>query len=160
MYFMKTIHVNKAVRLFGTAILFSIVLSACSKDDLDTSNGDPQYSTRGNASGSQESPPVTTSGSGTMTGTYNATTNVWNYDINWSALAGTVKAGEMSGPASAGLNGQLQVALTITSPGINGNAKGSVTLTEQQEAYLLADQLYYNIVSGAHATGEIRGQID
>jgi hypothetical protein len=156
---MKTLHVKRAARLLGTAFLFSFILSACSKDDMDTS-GDNTYRTSGNASGSQQSPPVTTSGSGTLSGTYNATSNVWNYDINWTALAGTVTAVEIHGPATAGVNGQLQVALTVTAPGINGNAKGSVTLTEQQEAMLLADQLYYTVVSAVHATGEIRGQID
>jgi hypothetical protein len=159
MYVMKTFQRRTGLGLLALSAVLALLLTSCSKDDLDTNNGDPTYSTTGNASGSQQTPPVTTTGSGTMTGAYNARTNNWDYDIDWSTLAGTVTAVQIHGPATIGASGSLQVALTITTNGVNGNATGSVTLTEQQEAYLLAGQLYYTLLTTAHVTGEVRGQI-
>ncbi len=155
---MKTIH-RSGLGILALSAMIAFSISSCSKEDLDTSNGDPTYSTTGNASGSQQTPPVTTTGSGTMTGVYNERTNSWDYDIDWSTLAGTVTAVQIHGPAAIGASGSLQVALTITTNGLNGNATGNVTLTEEQEDYLLTGQMYYTLLTTAHVTGEIRGQI-
>lgn len=141
-------------------ISFLIFLMACSKDNGYNNDGNAEmYSTSGNASGDQENPPTGSSGSGTLTGTYNATTNVWQYNISWTSLSSTASAVEIHGPASVGVNGAFMFALTITTPGISGSATGSVTLNAQQEADLLAGKCYYTILSATHVTGEIRGQI-
>ncbi|MEO7924491.1 MAG: CHRD domain-containing protein [Chitinophagaceae bacterium] len=155
---MKTIFNRKRglLALF-TVITFSALFISCTKND--NNNNSQTYNTTGNASGAQQNPAVATTGTGTMTGTYNATTNNWQYTINWSTLTSTASAVEIHGPASAGVNAALLLGLTITTPGINGSANGNITLTEQQEAYLLAGQLYYTVLTAAHITGEIRGQI-
>jgi hypothetical protein len=143
--------------LLLAALLSSLFFLSCQKDDT---NGNAQaYTTSGNANGSQENPPITSTATGTLSGTYNASTNVWNYSITWTGLSSAATLVELRGPASVGVNGSLVISLTITAPGVNGSASGSVTLSEQQEAYLLANQLYYNIVNATNVTGEIRGQI-
>jgi len=156
---MKTTHGKTLLGLLAIGLALNLSLTSCSKEKFDDNNGDPVYSTRGNASGSQQTPPVTTSGTGTMTGVFNARTNNWEYDIDWSSLSTAATAVEIHGPATVGVFGGLQMALTITTSGINGSATGTVTLTEEQQAYLLAGQLYYTIITATHITGEIRGQI-
>jgi hypothetical protein len=137
--------------------VMSTVMLSCSKDNND--NNSQMYTTTGSASGSQESPAVNTTATGTLTGTYNAVTNNWNYTINWSGLAGTATLVELRGPASAGVNGNLVTSLAITTPGASGSASGSITLTEAQETALLANQLYYNVINSSYVNGEVRGQI-
>jgi hypothetical protein len=156
---MKTICINrKGFFSLVAGIALSVFFMSCTKDDNNSSN-DRVYSTSGNASGAQQSPPVSTSGTGSISGTYNATTNNWQYMVNWNALSSTASAVEIHGPASSGVNGSLVVALTITTPGLTGSASGNVTLTEQQEAWLFAGQLYYTVLTATNITGEIRGQI-
>ncbi|HYC39210.1 MAG TPA: CHRD domain-containing protein [Chitinophagaceae bacterium] len=140
--------------IFSLLLAGSLLFAACD-NDMD----EQMYTTSGNASGSQHNPPVTTTATGTLNGTYNASTNVWQYTITWSGLSSAATIVEVRGPATIGVNGNLLFTLNITAPGVNGSASGSVTLSEQQEASLLADQLYYSVVSTAHVTGEIRGQI-
>jgi hypothetical protein len=141
-----------------SSFLLSAAFIACSKDDNDN-NTTTTYTTSGNASGSQQNPPVTTTGTGTLTGNYNAETNNWQYTINWSALTSAATLVEVHGPASVGVNGNLLLSLTITTPGINGSATGNVTLTPQQEQYLVSNETYYTILTATNVTGEIRGQI-
>ncbi|HEV7782943.1 MAG TPA: CHRD domain-containing protein [Chitinophagaceae bacterium] len=157
---MKTIFFRRNIfALFATTIL-SVSFIACDKDDNNDDNMDSRsYTTSGNASGSQQNPPVATTGTGTLTGTYNAQTNAWQYSVNWSTLSSAATIVELHGPASAGANGNLLLALTITTPGITGAATGSVSLTEQQEDYLLAGQVYYTVITATNITGEIRGQV-
>jgi len=148
------------VLLVGLMIAI-ILFTACSKNNSYNGGDSAQtYTTSGNASGAQENPPNNSSGSGTLTGTYNASTNNWQYNINWSSLSSTATAVEVHGPASIGINGNLMFALTISTPGVNGNAYGNVNLTTQQEADFLAGKCYYTILSATHITGEIRGQIN
>lgn len=156
---MKTLFLYKKGIYTLTAVLFSfaILMTACNKDN--NNNSSQTYTTGGNASGSQQNPPVSSSGSGSMVGTYNATTNVWNYSISWSSLSSAATVIEFHGPADVGVNGALIFSLTITAGGTNGAASGTITLTEQQEAYLLANKIYYTIINAANVTGEIRGQV-
>ncbi|HKB44026.1 MAG TPA: CHRD domain-containing protein, partial [Chitinophagaceae bacterium] len=146
--------------LLATGIMASALLIACNKDNNNNNNNVQMYNTTGNASGSQVKPSsVTTSGTGTLSGTYNASTNVWQYNITWSTLSGTATAAELHGPADTTVAANLISALTITTPGVSGSASGNVTLTEQQEADLLAGKYYYTILTAAHVAGKIRGQI-
>lgn len=148
----------KQIRVPFYALLFlSVLLFACKKEN--NNNTAQTYSTSGNANGNQETPANNSSGSGTLTGTYNSATNVWQYNISWSSLSSAASAVQMRGPASVGVSGALMFTLTITAPGINGSASGNVVLTDQQEADLLANKCYYTILSSTYLSGEIRGQI-
>lgn len=136
----------------------SVLLGGCTKkESSNTQSG--TYTTTGNSSGAQQNPPNSSSGSGTLNGTFNAATNIWQYTITWSNLTAAASSVEVRGPASVGVNGSLMFTLNITTPGINGSATGTVVLSAQQEADLLANRCYYTIPSSAYAAGEIRGQI-
>lgn len=142
--------------LFGAALVVSTLFVSCDKeDDID----DQTYTISGNASGSQVSPSNSSTSTGTMTGTYNARTNVLQYNIAWSNLSSTAGLVQVYGPAAAGVNASLMFPLAITTPGVSGSANGNITLTDTQEAALLANSVYYTVSSTTYPSGEIRGQI-
>jgi hypothetical protein len=151
------------MKLFSAATLFALLtssallLTSCEKED--NVNNDVTYTLSGNASGSQEVPAVSTTASGTLSGKYNATSNLFEYDIDFTGLSGTVSVAHMHGPALAGVSAPPVVDLSITTNGINGELKGSATLHDSMEAHLLSGKLYYNIHTVANPNGEIRGQV-
>ncbi len=133
--------------------------SDCDKDD---DNKDPNaYNLAGNGNSAQENNPANTSpGTGTLTGTYNSSTNKLVYNIAWTGLTGTAAALHFHGPALAGVNAGIAVPLTITnSAAVGGGANGEVTITEAPEADLLAGKWYWNVHTAAFPPGEVRGQV-
>ncbi len=158
---MKSIGIGRKFLLAFSAIALvgSLFLASCSKED-GIDNDQDTYNTTGTASGNQQVPPVSSTGTATLTGNYNATTNVWNYNVNWSGLAAGATVIEVRGPADAGVNGDLVFTVTISGGGVSGTSNNSVTLSASQEASLLADDLYFTVLNATHVTGEVRGQID
>jgi hypothetical protein len=136
----------------------AFVLSSCDKDDDDMDVA--MYSISGTASGSQMVPAVTGSGTATITGTYNAKTNVMNYTTTWSALS----AAPTGGGLYVGNAGEAGVAIGTTwnlgtDVDVAGTYSGQITLTDDQEDELLDGDMYYVINTSTNASGEIRGQI-
>lgn len=154
---MKTRSIFKG-QFFILALAGSLLFASCKKDK-DSNDNVSNYSVSGNASGSQENPPVTTSGTATLTGTYNSNTNKLDYTITWSSLSGAATAVSLYGPASSGSNADLIIGLTISTNGINGTSSGSVTLSDEAESNLLNGMVYYNIHTLSNPDGEVRGQI-
>lgn len=137
----------------------AIIVASCKKDK-DNNNPDPNvYSISATMNGGKEVPANTTTGSGTLTGSYNKSTNKLTYTINFSGLTGTSTAMHFHGPATTTVNAGVAIGLTITTPGATGGATGEVTLTEAQEADLLAGLWYLNVHTAANLGGEIRGQV-
>lgn len=135
------------------------LLSSCDKEDDDDNNQVATYSISGDASGAQEVPAVTTTATGTLTGTYNSSTNVLQYNINWSGLSDLATAAHFHGPAMPGETAGPVVNLNITTNGVDGNITGSATLHDSLETHLLNGELYYNIHTPLNPDGEIRGQV-
>ncbi len=158
---MKTLFSLRKLSLLIVLSISSILfLASCSKDSNDDDNGDTQvYTTQGDATGSQQNPMVVTSGSARLVGTYDASNNNWEYSISWSSLTGTATLIEFHGPADLGVNGALIFSVDIAAGGSNGAISATKTLSEQQEAYLRSGQIYFTIISTAHLTGEVRGQV-
>ena len=150
---------GKPLQLFlSAALVVSTLFVSCDKEDDDDMT-DQTYSTAGNASGSQMNPSNTGTSTGALTGTYNARTNVWQYNITWANLSTTAGLVQVYGPAGVGVNGTLLFPLAITTPGTSGSASGNITLTDAQETALLANNTYFTISSTTFPSGEIRGQI-
>lgn len=141
----------------GTALLGSLFVSSCTKDNSDDVK--TNYTVSGNASGSQMSPAVTTTGIGNLNGSYNSTNNTLTYSINWTTLSGVATNVRLYGPAAAGTNASVLSTLTISTPGASGTASGTVTLSDSEETYLIAGQLYYTVATATNVDGEVRGQI-
>ncbi|MBD0332464.1 MAG: CHRD domain-containing protein [Chitinophagaceae bacterium] len=144
-------------------ILMSIAAMAvlsvgCDKDD-DDNQQDNTYTLSGTASGEQEVPAVTTSATGNLSGTYNADNNTLTYTISWTGLSGPPILMHFHGPALPGASAGPVVTITGFAASTSGSVSGTATLTETEEADLLAGKWYYNIHTDANGGGEIRGQV-
>lgn len=142
------------------ALFFMVLVTACDKKDDNNTPADDIWKINATMSGANEFPnPITTSGTGTVTGTYNATTNLLTYSASWSGLTGTASAGHFHSPALPGANANPLVFFLLQNNGSAGTASGSATLSETQEADLLAGKFYANIHTATNSGGEIRGQV-
>ena len=133
---------------------FSVFWISCKKDKPKNTT---MYDISATLSGAQEVPAVTSNGTGTVTGTYDATTNLLTYHITWSGLSGAATGAHFHGAAAAGTNASVIVPFVIEASGTSAN--GTATLTEAQEADFLNKLWYANVHTAAHPGGEIRGQV-
>lgn len=159
---MKTIrnYRNSFFALLTSGLLASTVLfSSCDKDDEDINEDDDTYTLSGNASASQEVPSNASTGTGTLTGTYNARTNSLSYTISWTGLTNVITAAHFHGPAESGQTADPLVDITIGTNGTSGSVSATVTLTDAAEVALLTDKMYYNLHTALYPNGEIRGQV-
>ena len=108
--------------------------------------------------GSNEVPPVTTSGSGAVTATYDPTSKRLSWRGNYSGLSGNVTAAHFHGatpPSPPAGNAAVAVPISAASSPFEGSA----TLTDAQAAELLAGKWYVNVHTAANPGGEIRGTV-
>jgi len=155
---MKTKDIFSRAFMVPLIIASALFITSCSKDS-NNNNNSTMYSISGNASGSQETPSNTVTGTGTLSGTYNSSTNVLNYTITWTGLTGLVTVAHFHGPANAGVSASPIIDITISTNGISGTVTGSATLDATTESYLLNGKIYYNLHTATYPAGEIRGQI-
>ncbi|MCZ6794793.1 MAG: CHRD domain-containing protein, partial [Planctomycetota bacterium] len=116
--------------------------------------GRPENSFTACLSGDQGAPdPVDTAASGSASFTYDPGTRELSFDITFSGLSSPESNAHIH-------DGDFGVAGGVIHPLPAGSPKvGSVTLSEAEEARLLAGGLYVNIHSDRYPSGEIRGQI-
>jgi hypothetical protein len=154
--------VNKALNFCTAFLMVGSLLAGigCSKDN-NNNNPAPKvdYTLSGTASGSQEVPAVTTAGSGSVTGSYNSSTNLLNYTVTWTGLSGPATLMHFHGPALAGANAGVALGITGFTSAASGSYTGSATLNDTQEADLLAGKWYYNVHTTNNGGGEIRAQV-
>ena len=105
--------------------------------------------------GTQENPPTSSAGTGTLTGKLFPDTHAFTYTLAYSGLTGPASAAHIHGPAAVGAN--AGVIAPLASP--DSGSSGTVTLTEDQQAALVAGKTYANVHTKANPGGEIRGQI-
>jgi hypothetical protein len=103
-----------------------------------------------------EVPANASAGKGTADLDYDPATKKLSWKLNYSGLSGPATAAHFHGPAEAGKNAGVAVAIpnATTSP-----VEGSATLTDAQAADLVAGKYYINIHTAANPGGEIRGQV-
>ncbi|MFL5811460.1 MAG: CHRD domain-containing protein [Flavisolibacter sp.] len=152
------------IYLFSASIISIFVLSlviGCSKDNNNNNTpADVIYTISATMNGANEKPnAITTSGTGTTTGTYNQTTKELKYSVAWSGLTGTATVGHFHGPAAATATASPIIYFNLVNNGTSGTANGTITLTAAQEADLLAGLWYSNIHTATNGGGEIRGQV-
>ena len=125
--------------------------------------------------GSDQVPPSETTGTGTVTATYDSVTKRLSWKGSYSGLSGPPTAAHIHGPAAPGTNARLVFwtsdnigqcsqgecklisdtkAQPLTSP-----FEGSATLTDAQADELMGGMYYVNIHTNAYPRGEIRGQL-
>src|SRR5689334_22722574 len=106
--------------------------------------------------GKSEVPANTSAGTGTADIDYDAASKKLTWKLTYSGLSGPATAAHFHGPAEAGKNAGVAIAIpnATTSP-----VEGSATLTDAQAADLLAGKYYVNVHTQANPGGEIRGQV-
>jgi len=103
-----------------------------------------------------EVPPNASAATGSADIDYDTATKKLSWKISYSGLTGPASAAHFHGPAEAGKNAGVEVAIPNagTSP-----VEGSATLTDAQAADLAGGKLYINFHTAANPGGEIRGQV-
>ncbi len=133
--------------LFVTAA--AVVLLGLSPASAET------YSLIASLKGASEVPSNSTTGTGSLTATYDTTTKKLAWTVTYAGLTGAAVAAHFHGPAGPGKDAPVEVPVTIgPSP-----LQGSATLTPAQEKDLLDGNVYFNIHTEANPKGEIRGQV-
>jgi hypothetical protein len=107
--------------------------------------------------GAQQVPPVQTSGSGTATLTYDASTRTVTWSIAYSGLSSDVTMAHFHNGAE-GKNGPIVIWLTKKSEPVSSPITGKATLTPAQAQQFMAGDWYINVHTKDHPAGEIRGQ--
>ncbi|PJJ58890.1 CHRD domain-containing protein [Hymenobacter chitinivorans] len=146
--------------LYSLVLLAGLVsATACSKDDDDTAAAPAPLTVSGTLSGAQEVPAVTSSGTGTVSGTYNKTTKELKYTVTFSGITPTVGHFHIGAP---GTTGPVTLPFGFNNSTNNGFVSpitGTVTLSNEQAAALLENKLYANLHSAAAPSGEIRADV-
>jgi glucose/arabinose dehydrogenase/plastocyanin len=111
--------------------------------------------------GAAERPnPVVTTGTGT--GTLVLEGNTLHFDIRYSGLSAPATLAHIHGPATAA---EARGVLIDLAPfnggafGTSGTLSGSVTLSPEHKAHILAGKTYVNVHTTNNPGGEIRGQV-
>jgi hypothetical protein len=106
--------------------------------------------------GKSEVPPNASAATGTADIDYDPATKKLSWKLSYSGLTGSATAAHFHGPAEAGKN--AGVAVAIPNAG-KSPVEGSATLTAAQAADLEAGKYYVNVHTQANPGGEIRGQV-
>lgn len=148
--------------LFLTAALLMLTaLPACDKDDDDDDNVVERSGLA--IGGDQEVPARTTAATGTMNVSYNKTSNILSFTVNWQNLTAVPTGSHIHGPAARGVNAGIKYDFFDAFPKtISGSFSGTVTVDEVaiKEDSLLNGFYYVNIHTATFPGGEIRGQIE
>lgn len=109
--------------------------------------------------GGSEVPPTTSSGTGSVTMTFDPATKELKWSGTFSGLTGPATAAHIHGPAEPGKNAGVEVWLSTKGQTFNSPFEGTATLTDGQASDLAAGLCYVNVHTAANPGGEIRGQL-
>jgi len=109
--------------------------------------------------GASEVPANTTTGTGSVTASYDASTKTLTWSGTFSGTTGPVTAAHFHGPADPGKNAGVAIWVSTKGTPLASPFSGKATLTDAQAADLMAGQWYVNLHTAANPGGEIRGQL-
>jgi CHRD domain len=160
MYMVKT-NFTRFSTLFLITGALSFGLVACDDDDDDVTAPKSSFTLSASANAAQEVPPNASTATGTLTGTYDSVANSLTFQVNWTGLTGNVTNMHFHGPALAGVPAAVALGMPgfPTTNSATGTHSGTLTLTQAQEADLMAGKWYWNVHTSANGGGEIRGQV-
>jgi hypothetical protein len=146
-----------------TALLLSLplfILISCSDDTEEVERDNIYYGTI-TMTGAQETPPVTTTATGTIEANYNRLTKTLSYSLAFSGLTDSAVAAHIHGLGETGVLAPVVQTFASFPRRKQGSYSGSLLIdgTKITEADLLANRYYINIHSKTYGGGEIRGQL-
>jgi hypothetical protein len=111
--------------------------------------------------GAQETPPVTTTATGTIEASYNRLTKTISYSLSFSGLSDSAVAAHIHGLGEAGVLAPVVQTFNNFPRRKAGSYSGSLLVdgVKIKEDDLLANRYYINIHSKTYSGGEIRGQL-
>jgi hypothetical protein len=137
----------------GRVLLFSVIILVF----VSTGFGQIQFTAK--MDGSQETPPVTTTATGTGAFVLNASGTALTYTITVNGV--TINAGHFhNGPVGVGAGVVKNLTfVNNTASGVWSSTDASQPLTDSLLSELLRGRLYVNVHTTANPNGEIRGQV-
>ena len=108
--------------------------------------------------GTQQVPPVQTSGNGTAVLTYDPATRHLTWSVTYSGLSSDVTMSHFHGPAATGKNAGVLIWFSKQGTTPASPIAGETTLTPEQAQQFMAGDWYINVHTKDHPSGEIRGQ--
>ncbi|MGV3601226.1 MAG: CHRD domain-containing protein [Dyadobacter fermentans] len=145
---------------FGLVWLFVALCAAC--DDHETPQ-DVVMQKGLPLSGSQEFPAKQTPATGWADVSYNKTTHMLTFTLNWANLTDVPTGAHIHGTAARGSNAGIKFDFFAAVPRTTtGSYSSSVPVdgTSLNESDLLNGLYYFNIHTSVNPGGEIRGQIE
>ena len=147
-----------------TALLLSLplfILISCKDDTKEVERENIYYGTLLPMSSSQETPPFTSSATGTIDANYNRLTKTLSYKISFSGLSGNATAAHIHGLGEAGVTAGVLQTFSPFPAATSGTYSGTLLIdgVKFTEEYLLGGRYYMNIHTAAKPAGEIRGQL-
>ncbi len=134
--------------------LSTITLATACKKDEDNTPATMQLSAT--LSGNNEVPtPITSPGTGAVTGTYNPTTRVLTYSVSYSGITPTAGHFHYGDTRHANPTGIMVTFTDVTTSPITGSA----TLSAMQADSLLSGHIYANLHTADHKAGAIRSNV-
>jgi hypothetical protein len=112
-------------------------------------------------SSSQETPPFTSTATGSIDANYNRLTRTLSYKITFSGLSGNATAAHIHGLGEPGVMAGVLQTFSPFPAATSGTYSGSLLIdgVKFTEEYLLGGRYYMNIHTAAKPGGEIRGQL-
>ena len=147
--------------LAAVAIAGTMVISSCDKEDDDNiKTPNAKYNLSGSATADKEVPATTSTGTATLTGTYDTLSKQLMYSINWTGLTGDVTVAHFHGPAAEGETASPLQDIPIITNGASGSTADTITASADLHSALMAGKVYYNLHTVAFPDGEIRAQVN
>lgn len=142
-------------KLLFSALTGLVLISACKKDNETV----PTMQVSGTLSASNEVPAVTSSATGTVSGTYTPSTKSLNYTVTYAGLTGPATAAHLHYGDAKHTTAAPTVPFTGVPSAASGTFSGTVTLNAMQADSLTAGRIYANIHTTANSGGELRANL-
>lgn len=142
-------------KLLFSALTGLVLISACKKDNETV----PTMQVSGTLSASNEVPAVTSSATGTISGTYTPSTKSLNYTVTYAGLTGPATAAHLHYGDAKHTTAAPTVPFTGVPSAASGTFSGTVTLNAMQADSLTAGRIYANIHTTANSGGELRANL-